>query len=319
MKQYILAVETGGTKIQMAIGTPSGDILYNYRVNVKREKGFQGILEVVSEALPDLLDRAGGLGGQIWRMGIGFGGPVDTKRGKSIWSAQIDGWGDFPVSRYFEERTGIPTYLFNDSNAAAWGEYCRGIGQGANVFFYTNIGSGIGGGAVIDGKLFDGQGYGAAELGQSYIWNPFDTASAWPVIQLERICSGWGIENRLRTESIPGDSLLWKLCDNNQKILDCRLWSQGIMAEDTYSIKVLDETAELFSVALSNVISFFSPEIIAVGGGVSLLGEPLIKRLNEYTAKYVYKNSLGRYKIRKSRLDEEIVLVGTLLLTGGME
>lgn len=319
MERYILAVETGGTKIQMAIGTCSGDILYNYRMNVKREEGFRGILEAVSGALPALVDKADSLGGQIWRIGIGFGGPVDTKNGTSIWSAQIDGWGDFPVKEYFEKRTGIPTYLFNDSNAAAWGEYCKGTGQGTEVFFYTNIGSGVGGGVVINGKLFDGQGFGAAEIGQSYIWNPFEVRSAWPVVQVERVCSGWGIEQRLRTEHIPEDSILWDLCENNQEKLDCKMWSQGVFSGDVYSLKVLDETAELFSVALSNVISFFSPEVIAIGGGVSLMGDPLIRRLNDFTKKYVYKNSVGRYTIVKSQLDEDIVLAGTLLLTGGAE
>ena len=317
MKQYILAIETGGTKIQLVIGTPEGEILYHYRTRVEREKGFQGILDKVCEALPLLTEKAKELGGVIWRIGIGFGGPVETATGTAIWSAQNDGWKDFPVSRFFEEKTGIPTYLFNDSNAAAWGEYCRGTGQGSNIFFYTNIGSGVGGGLVLNGKLFDGQGLGAAEFGQSYMYDPrWKGSGRYPVNHIEQVCSGWGIEKKLRTEEIPEDSFLWEICGRRQETLTCELWAKGVEAKDAYSCKVLDEVAEYFAIALCNVICFYSPEVIAIGGGVSLMGAPLIERIRFYVDRYVYQNNKGRYRIVKSSLDEDVVLVGTLLLTG---
>lgn len=320
MKRYILAIETGGTKIQLAIGTAEGEILYNYRTKVKREEGFYGILEVVTNALPLLMKKAEEFGGTISKIGIGFGGPVDSKSGVAIWSAQIDGWGDFPVKEFFEEKTKIPTYLFNDSTAAAWGEYCKGSGRGSNIFFYTNIGSGVGGGIIINGKIFDGQGYGAAEFGQSYLCNPFYKGETkFSAIQVERVCSGWAIEKRMRTDDIPENSILWELCHHKQETIDCLMWAKGVEKEDHYAMKILDETAELFAIALSNVLCFYSPEVIAVGGGVSLIGEPLISRLNDYVKKYAYRNTAGRYKIVKSSLDEAIVLVGTLLLTGAEE
>lgn len=317
MKSFILAVETGGTKIQMAIGTPEGKILFNYRTSVDKGKGFSGILDAVSDCLPMLMNKAKELTGEIKRIGIGFGGPVDTAEGIAIWSAQIEGWGGFPVKEYFERRTGLPTYLFNDSNAAAWGEYCLGAGKGSKIFFYTNIGSGVGGGMVINGELFDGQGFGAAEFGQSYLCDPFTKdKNKFPYIQVEKLCSGWGIEKRMREDEIPEDSLLLTLCGGHRERLDTKMLSEGVRKNDAYSIRVLDETAELFSVALCNVICLFSPEVIAVGGGVSLIGDPLIERLNVHVKRLVYKNSEGRYRIVKSLLDEDVVLAGTLLLTG---
>ena len=312
-----MAIETGGTKIQLVLGSAEGEIFYHYRTLVEKEKGFQGILDKVLEALPELQQKAEELDGTIWRIGIGFGGPVDTSTGTAIWSAQIDGWGNFPVARYFEERTGISTFLFNDSNAAAWGEYCMGAGRGSDIFFYTNIGSGIGGGIIINGKLFDGQGFGAAEFGQTYMYDPhYRGNSRYPVNHLERVCSGWGIEERLRREQIPEKSVLWRLCGKRQENLNCRMWAEGIEEGDAFSLKILDETAEYFAIALCNVLCFYSPEVIAVGGGVSLIGEPLIGKIRAYVDQYVYQNCKGRYRIVKSELDEDVVLVGTLLLTG---
>lgn len=316
-KRFILAIETGGTKIQMVLGSEKGEIYYRYRTCVEREKGFTGILDKVTEALPSLVEKAEELRGTIWRIGIGFGGPVETATGTAIWSAQIDGWENFPVARFFEEKTGIPTFLYNDSNAAAWGEYCLGAGRGTNIFFYTNIGSGIGGGIVIDGKLFDGQGFGVAEFGQSYLYDPYYKGrSIYPVNHIERICSGWGIECRLRQETIPEDSVLWNLCGHSQQDLDCRMWGEGIRVKDAFSLKILEEMAEYFAIALCNVLCFYSPEVIVIGGGVSLIGEPLFERIRYYTERYVYQNCKGKYRIIKSELDEDVVLAGTLLLTG---
>ncbi len=317
MKQYILAVETGGTKIQLALGTAEGDILFRHRDKVEKEAGFQGILDKVMEALPLLKSKAQEQGGEIQKIGIGFGGPVDTEKGTAIWSAQIDGWKDFPVTSWFAEHTGIPTYLFNDSNAAAWGEYCKGSGRGSKIFFYTNIGSGVGGGIIIDGKLFDGQGRGAAEIGQTYLYDPrYAGKSVYPVNAVEKNCSGWGLQQKMRNDNIPATSVLWELCGNKQEDITCELWAKGIAQKDEYCLKILEEEAEFFAIVLCNAICFYSPQIIAIGGGVSLIGEPLLERIRYYVSQYVYQNNKDNYKIVKSELDEDVVLVGTLLLTG---
>lgn len=317
MKQYILAIETGGTKIQMVLGNAKGEIFHRYRTAVEREKGFRGILDKLLEEMPTLKKWAKEMGGSITRIGIGFGGPVDTKKGRALWSAQIDGWKDFPVSEFFEKQTGIHTWVFNDSNAAAWGEYCRGEGNGSDIFFYTNIGSGVGGGLVIDGKLYDGQGCGAAEFGQTYLYDPHrESDGRYPVIQIEKVCSGWGIEKQLRTADIPADSLLWGYCGGDQEKVDCHMWSKGVEKGDAYCLSVLDGVAEYFAIALCNMFCFYSPQVVAIGGGVSLIGEPLISRINAYVEKYIYINNSGRYRIVRSRLGEDVVLVGTLLLTG---
>lgn len=317
MKSFILAIETGGTKIQLALGSPDGDIFFRYRANVEREKGFQGILDAVVSEIPDMKEKAAGLGGAVHAIGIGFGGPVETASGTALWSAQIDGWKNFPVKRYFEEKTGIETFLYNDSNAAAWGEYCKGAGRGSRIFFYTNMGSGVGGGLVLNGELYDGQGTGAAEMGQMYMADfsakPGEKIKTLPT---EKICSGWGIEQKLQNADLPEDSLLWKLCGGKQKRLTCLEWAEAIKKKDGYALQLLEQTAEYFAIALCNMFCFFSPQKVAIGGGVSLIGEPLIERIRKYVEKYVYINCAGRYEIVKSELDEDVVIVGTLLLTG---
>lgn len=315
-KKFIVAIETGGTKIQLALGDETGEIFFTYRTKVEKEKGCKGILNQISAAMPSLKQEAEKLGGRIYRIGIGFGGPVETASGKALLSSQIEGWTDFPVTEYLEKETGIESFIFNDTNAAAYGEYRRGAGRGCRNFFYTNIGSGVGGGLILNGELYDGQGKGAAEFGKTYLYDPsYKGSSRFKVNYIENVCSGWGIQNRIRNDVIPAESVLWELCGSKQDTITCEHWAAGILEGDPYCMKLLDEEAEYFAIALSNVLALCSPEVIAIGGGVSLIGEPLISRIRTYLKKYEFVNSKDTYRLVKSELDESVVLVGTLMLT----
>lgn len=313
----ILAVETGGTKLQLALGLSDGTILHRYRTVVMREKGGRGILDVVEGALPHMRQKAAELGGRICRIGWGFGGPVITAERRAIGSALVPGWSGFNLGEYAEARTGLPTYVFNDANAATWGEYCCGAGRNTNIFFYTNIGSGVGGGTVLYGKLYDGQGYGATEFGQTWVGNPWGDDN-YHSEKVENLCSGVAIEERMHRMDIPGDSMLWRLCSGDQQRLDCRMLGEAVKAGDPFATQLFDDIAHVLSIGLSNIISCFSPEKLAIGGGVSLIGEPLISRLREYTKDYVFFNSTDRFEIVQNELGEDVVLVGALLLAGQM-
>lgn len=315
MKDFILAIETGGTKLQLAIGLPDGTILFNYRQKIVKERGRQGVLEAIAEAMPLLHQRAAELGGRLTRVGVGFGGPVETAKGRAIAAVQIAGWFNFPVGEHIQALTGLPTYVFNDTNSAAWGEYCRGAGQGTKTFFYTNMGSGVGGGIIINGSLYDGQGFGAAEFGQTWIGSPWIEAN-YHNERVENLCSGWAIERRMRAMELPKTSLLWELCGGSQQLLNCEMLGQAAARGDPCANEILDTTARIFSIALANAVSFFSPEKLAIGGGVSLIGEPLIARLQNYTKEYVFFNSEGKFQVVQSVLGEDVVLVGALLLAG---
>jgi len=313
LRELILAVEVGGTKLQLAIGNAEGDILHNHRLQVVPSLGSQGILNAIIESLPMLREKAAAFGGELSRIGVGFGGILDSRNGVTIASEQIEGWRQFPLREYLQEKTKIPTRVFNDTNAAAWGEYYKGTGKGSDIFFYTNIGSGIGGGVVINGELYDGHGFGAAEIGQTHTYDA-KSEKAYPFLQVEKICSGWAMEARLRSEAIPADSMLWKLCEQQQQKLTCAMLGSAAGANDPYACAFLDDVTHIFSVALANVISLYSPQCVAIGGGVSLMGEPLFSRIRAFTRQYVAKSCVGRYRIEKSLLGEEIVLVGALLL-----
>jgi glucokinase len=214
-----IGVETGGTKLQVALGRGDGTILAVRRGSVAAESGAQGILEWVDRETALLLEDAVPVHGKPHAIGVGFGGPVESATGRVLTSHQIAGWQGVELKKRFEDRFELPTVVANDANAACWGEYCCGAGRGTKNFCYMNIGSGIGGAFVIDGELYDGQGFGAGEIGHTYVpdWTAAEPGAA---AKLENLCSGWAIEKRIRRNaSVSPNTPLGRRCGGDRTII----------------------------------------------------------------------------------------------------
>jgi glucokinase len=261
-----------------------------------------------------MLEQSARLGYRPAAIGCGFGGPIDTPNGRVLRSIQIRGWDGFPLVQWLQDEFRLPAIMANDTNAAAWGEYRRGSGGGTQHFFYTNIGSGIGGGIIINGDLYDGQGYGAGEFGQTFVpdWtSPVPGAAE----RLENLCSGWAIERRLHvSQYIPDTSILLELCKGDQHCIDCRMLHQAAISGDQFALAEIGRIGETIGIALSNVLSLINPQRIAVGGGVSSMGEVLFEPIRRSAKAHEFISSAGHYEIVPCELKESIVLVGAILL-----
>lgn len=314
MENLIAGIEIGGTKLQISLGRFNGELIYHIRGKVVPQKGALGILSWIKKNLSSAIEQASQLNGKVIGIGVGFGGPIETSSGRILKSVQIDGWDNFELKAWFEKNFGLPAIIANDTNAACWGEYCLGAGKGLKSFFYTNIGSGIGGGIVINGELYDGQGYGAAEFGQTYVPD-WTSQSPGTEEKLENLCSGWAIEKRLRmTEKIPPTSKLMELCQGNKELITCKMLETAAKSGDAFALEEIDNIARTIGIALSNVLSLFSPECIAIGGGVSLMGRVLLDPICLHTMKHEFISSHNNYKIVRCQLGESIVTIGVILL-----
>ena len=310
--EYVIGVEIGGTKLQAALGTSAGEVVHLESGKVAPNSDAETILSWFDASIPALLDRVDT--STVRGIGVGFGGPVNTSTGTVITSHQVEGWSGFPIGKWFEERFGLPVRVENDANAAGWAEYCLGAGRGTKTFCYMNIGSGIGGALVLDGKLYNGQGLGAFEIGHTYIPDAYVEESG-QAVKLENRFSGWSIERRLRSdEAIPETSLLWELCADRQESMDCAMLGEAARRGDSYSLKAIDTIAKFIGVALVNVITLLHPEVVAMGGGVSLMGEVLLNPLRTAVEEHVFMPYRGTVRIEPTQLKEDIVVVGGLLL-----
>jgi glucokinase len=312
----ILAAEIGGTKLQAALGRADGTILARRRGSVAKGTDAEGILAWFPGAIDELRHESAQHGGIIEQIGVGFGGPIDTPSGRVLKSHQVGGWDDFPLRTWFERKTGLRTTIANDSNAAGWAEYRCGSGKGTRTFCYMNVGSGIGGALVVDGKLHDGQGIGAFEMGHTRI-GELDEGHQLHIVKLEDRCSGWALEHQFRVRPLKLGTPLLDLAGGRPDHVTCAMIGEAATKGDELAIAAIDNLARKLGWAMANAITLVHPERFAVGGGVGLLGEVLLKPVRHHVNEYVFEPYRGRYEIVSAELGEDVVLVGALLLAGG--
>src|SRR5215813_9790953 len=188
-----LGIEIGGTKLQLGIGPGDGTLAGLWRGAIDVAAGPDGIRHQITAAVPELLAKTNLSIQDLKGVGIGFGGPVDDATRTVIKSHQIEGWDNFPLADWISELVGLPAVLGNDADVAGLAEALFGAGKGLSPIFYITIGSGIGGGFIINGEMYRGCGRGAAEIGHTKIKDaPFGQFPSEEVLE-DRV-SGWGIE-----------------------------------------------------------------------------------------------------------------------------
>lgn len=309
MTARYLGIEIGGTKLQLGVGADDGKLLAQWRGTVDPERGAEGIREQIAAALPTL-PMAGVRG-----VGIGFGGPVDDATSTVIRSHQIEGWDGFPLADWVSEQVGVSAVLGNDADVAGLAEARHGAGKGLSPIFYVTVGTGIGGGLIIDERIYRGVGRGAAEIGQLRILNPRDRAGMGPLMRLEALSSGSGIEWFGRSiERLGGD-----LSSIHRHCPDRHITAVGIAAAaregDEAARSVLAHAWEALAEALSHVIALLCPRRIVIGGGVSLMGEELFfAPLRRLVADRVFEPFAGLTDIVPAALGEEVVVHGAVAL-----
>lgn len=284
-----LGVEIGGTKLQLGVGTGEGTLRGLWRGRVDLAGGPAGIRAQIQLAVPEACQSAGVPLSAIDAVGIGFGGPIDDRRRRVITSHQVSGWNDFPLAAWFEESFAVPATLGNDADCAGLAEAHHGAGKGYNPVFYITIGSGIGGGLVVDGRVQRGVGLGAGEIGHLRL------PVAGGLSTLEQLASGWAIEHRAGA-SLPALAERWRAGEPAAHALLMDAWTH--LAE-----------------AICHVVALACPARIIIGGGVSLVGEEvLFEPLRALVAQRVFRPFAQCYDIVPAAMGEEVVVHGALLL-----
>jgi glucokinase len=313
MRRLFIGVEIGGSKTQVALGDEKGEVLLLLQERVVLEDGAAGILRWVGEAVGGLIARQREYDGRVVAICVGFGGFIESSTGRVLTSVQVQGWKDVMLRSWFAERFGLPAFIINDTVAGGYGEYHLGSGRGVEHFFYTNIGSGIGGVFILNGEVYDGQGYGAAYFGHTYLpdWTAGEPGVARKV---EDLCSGWAIERRLRTPGyVPVDSSLPGLCGGEVGKLTCAMLGQAAQAGDVFALAEIDRIARSFGIGLANVLTLTSLQRVSIGGGVAHLGEVLLAPIRKYADEHVLVTNRGRYDIVRCTFGDAAVLVGAVL------
>ena len=306
-----IGIEIGGTKTQVGIGASDGSLLPGgiLQRQVIREDGAEGILDNIRSMVDEVLSANDLKLSDIHKIGIGFGGPLDSSRGVILQSFQIDGWTNFPLKKWAEQQWGKPVFLENDASTAGFAEYVAGNGRGCSRLFYITIGSGVGGGWIVDGQIDDGQGFGAAEIGHMWVPDP----QSGELIELEQICSGWGIGQRARLAATNTDTLMKKMTGSVENI-DAKIVYQAAEKGDEMACQIMDETCQTLGAAISNMVALLHPERVVIGGGVSLMGTIFWNTLQAEFKSRVMPIFAPQVELVPAKLKEDVVVIGALCL-----
>ena len=309
-----LGIEIGGTKLQLGIGEAQTDQLDELiRTEVDTNAGAADIVRKIEQLGRTLLAKH-----DVARIGVGFGGPVDSRTGRVTKSHQIAGWDDVPLVERWQKHFDRPTVIDNDCNLAALAEAKLGAGRATQRVFYVTVGTGIGGGFVVNGRLHGNDRPAIAEIGHL---RPGPDAHN-PQATVESIASGWGIAasvRRLLRQDCNSKAAqeLRSVCEGDLNSLTTEQIAQRAGQGNAIATSALEMGARTLGWAIAQMVTLLAPHIVVVGGGVSLIGEDFFAALRHETARYVFPPLADAYSIVPAELGEEVVVHGALLLAGG--
>ncbi len=309
----ILGIEIGGTKLQLGVAdAASGRLLDVQRAAICRSKGARGVLDQIARAAPPLIERH-----RVGAIGIGFGGPVDGAGRRAITSHQVTGWDDFPLADWCQHELGCDAVVGNDCNAAALAEARQGAGRGLRRVFYVTVGTGIGGGLVIDGRI-DGQERPAvAEIG--HLRPGLQAVS--PHATVESLASGLAIEQETRRRmAAPGEADarsindLQRRCEHDPARLTTQLVAQAAKEDNLLAAALFERATEALGWAIAQMVTLVAPQRVVVGGGVSLMGDWLFERVRGHARRFVFPPLLEAWDLVPAELGELVVIHGAVEL-----
>ena len=317
---WLLGIEIGGTKLQLGIGRGDGNLVALERLRVDPSRGAADILEQIATAVPALLERSHLERNQIEAIGIGFGGPVDTARGRTQRSYQVAGWDDFPLTAWLSDHLGVRrVFLENDADAAGLAECRWGAGVGFSPVLYVTVGSGIGGALIVDDRIYRGAGHGATEIGHLQVFSDNSPGAGPP--ELEKVASGWGIAAAARDVAEQrigqgrGDWIVLAGASGDPSRITASIVAEAAAAGDPDACSILERARASFAFALTQAIALLAPRRIVIGGGVALIGDLCwfdpIRRLVD---RNVFASFRGHYDIMPAILAEEVVVHGAIAI-----
>lgn len=319
----LLGIEIGGTKLQLGLGHGDGRVVALERRTVVPAAGAEGIRAQIAEALGPLLagvEITPG-SGAIGAIGVGFGGPVDATRGLVSTSHQIDGWDRFPLADWLRKTARVERVAVeNDADTAALAEAHFGAGIGYSPLLYVTVGSGIGGGLVLDGKVYRGAGAGAMEIG--HLWVIDRSGADLGVVTLEQAASGWAIAASARAyaersagEALPDDWEVLRRAGGEPRAITTRDVADAAREGDREALLLLDRAVHAMAHGLAQAVTLVAPTRIILGGGVSLIGEDLwLSPIRDQLDHLVFSPFRGKFDLVGATLGEEVVVQGALAL-----
>ena len=300
MVRFVLGIDIGGTNLVVgSVAEDGSSIVASASEPTHSEAGATDVVD----RLVGLAERAIATtrreapGAEILGVGVGAPGPLDTKRGIVLLTPNL-GWVNMPLRQLIHDRLGLPAALDNDANCAVLGEWWVGAARGARHAIGITIGTGIGGGLIIDGQLYHGASDVAGEIGHTTIDTEGRRCKCGNYGCLEAYASGPNIALRAVEEIEAGaESRLRALVGGDLGKITAQTVYQAAADGDELALEVVNDTAKFLGVGIGNLLNVFNPDLVVVCGGVTLAGDHLFEPLRREVARRAFKPAVTACRI----------------------
>jgi len=308
-KNYVIGIDLGGTKINGALADLDGKIISQYTMPTNAAEGEEAVLGRIVMVIEKVMELADKSTDNIKAIGIGSPGPLDAKEGIIITTPNLP-FRNFQLVKPLVEKFNIPTYLDNDANVAAIGEYMLGAGKGTTNMIYMTVSTGVGGGAILDGKVYRGGTSNALEIGHMTIVPDGPKCNCGNYGCIEALASGTAIARQAREALENGEETSLK---NYEKVTSYEVYKEAEKG-DKVAIEILDRSFNYLGIAVANTITSFDPEMFVIGGGVSQMGSVLFDKVKEVVNKRCFKAMSEFCKIVPAGLGTDAGVMGAVAL-----
>lgn len=307
----VITLDFGGTKLASAIVDEQGEVRYTHRNMLGERKGAE-VGKLILESIDRQLERANYNKTPIKAIGICVPGSVDPENG-TVWAPNIPQWEHYPLAEEIRSHVaglGIDVYVDNDRSCAIYGELWKGAGRGCRNCVFVVVGTGIGAGIVVDGRVLHGAHDVVGATGWMALQTPY-----MPEYErqgcLEYYASGTGICNRAKELIRADKSYRGMLRQMTLSRLSTRHVFKAYGYKDPIAVKVISKAIEMWGMATANFVSLLNPEKIIWGGGVFGAGRFLLPEIYEEAKKWAQPLSIRTVKLEATKLDGQEVMLGT--------
>lgn len=316
MNTNVIGVDMGGTKILAAVVNAEGRILADAKIPTKADKRATVVIDRIASCIQKAMDKSRVDPRSIQAVGIGAPGPLDPGTGVVIFAPNL-GWKDVPLKAELETRTGIHTFVDNDVNVGTLGEHTFGAGQNVQNLVGIFVGTGIGGGIIMQGELFHGASKTAGEIGHIIVKAGGPRCGCGTRGCLEALASRTAMTKQFQKAILKKGkkSILSELTGGDLGLIRSGTLAKAIQRKDKLTLKVLKRATKYLGVGIGSIVNFLNPEMIVLGGGVvEALDDTFLDNIRAAVEKYALPNTLNGVQIVRAKLGDDAGILGAAAL-----
>jgi glucokinase len=314
----VLAIDLGGTKIIAAVISHQGQVMAKEYYLTLAKEGPPSVIDRIFSAIDHLLEARNMDLSQLHSISIAAAGAIDPDQGVVTSSPNLAGWHDVPLRNIVSNKYKVKTFIINDASAGALGEYHFGAGKGVSNLIFLTVGTGIGGGIIINGRLYLGSSGSAGEIGHTTIDVNGQRCSCGNIGCLETLASGTAMAREaIRRIGCGEKSTLTGMVEGKIENITAELVGMAAQGGDSLALEVISQAATYLGVGLVNLVNIFNPEMIIIGGGVAQMADLLLEPARQVVDERAFQLSAQAVRIVPSKLGDGAAVLGAAVFAYG--